>query len=317
MSVWAVSMVKDEADVIEQTLRHLHGEGIAGCVVLDNRSSDGTSDILSSLAKDLGWTPEARWLHVIDDPEVGYWQSAKMTSAAKMAGQLGATWVIPFDADEIWTTNDLGGRSLADSIMLAGDGESLLAAQLFDHYCTALDPDALPPVAEVWGKHPYSAAVQIDDPFTRMGWRSQTPLGLPKVAVRVADLHSIHPGNHGAQMRHGRAVQPAESGLVVHHFPYRSPRQMVSKVRNGSNAYKATTLPRTTGQHWREMGETLEIHGEAGIEQWFRDAYFYPDPVASGLLYDPAPLSMDLDDPSAGAPPGGWPRWAGADPQEL
>lgn len=290
MSVWAVSMVKDEADVIEQTLRHLYAQGLDGCIVLDNQSTDGTRSILDQLAAewdsprfvssgdDEGPRP---WLKVIDDPEVGYWQSAKMTSAARAAGQLGATWVIPFDADEIWTCHE-PTRTLADWIMLSGDTYSGQAATLYDHYATSLDEG--------------SPGADFDDPFTRMAWRSQTPLPLPKVVVRVADLHQIQPGNHGAVLLRGEWLDRASSGLVVHHFPYRSPRQMISKVRNGSAAYAATNLPRTTGQHWREMGETLEARGEAAIEAWWRDAFYYETPAESGLVYDPAPVSREVLD---------------------
>lgn len=293
MSVWGVSMVKDEADVIEQTLRHLHAQGLDGCIVLDNGSRDGTRAILDMLAA----APMDGWLRVIDDPEVGYWQSAKMTSAARMAQNLGAVWVLPFDADELW--HAVGSdRTLAEQIMLHGDQVAGQAAQLYDHRCTALDEGD-------WND-------ASDDPFTRMAWRHTEPLPLPKVCVRVSELRQIHPGNHGASLR-GQAAW-GSGALGVRHFPYRSPAQMIRKVRNGGQAYAATTLPRGTGQHWREMYETLELHGEAGIAQWFADAFFFERPAESGLVYDPAPIARDgtgeFDALDAT-------RWTGADPQEL
>lgn len=270
MSVIGVTMVKDEADVIERTLRHLHAEGLDGVVALENQSADDTTRILSRLREELG----GDWLHVVDDPEVGYWQSAKMTAAAKMARDVyGATWVLPFDADEVWTTSD--ERSLRDAIMLHGDGANGQAAMLFDHYATALDPGE-PDAPE-------------DDPFTRMGWRSATPLSLPKVVVRAAAMRRIDAGNHGAKLT--EATWSSGHYLAVHHFPWRGPEQAVRKVTNGSRAYKATNLPETTGLHWRQMGDALDALGPDAIRAWWRDGFFYSDPAASGLVYDPAPVS--------------------------
>ena len=74
MSVWGVTMVKDEADVIERTFGHMRAQGIAGVICLDNASTDGTRLLLDEAAE--GWPG----LRVIDDPEVGYYKSAKMTA---------------------------------------------------------------------------------------------------------------------------------------------------------------------------------------------------------------------------------------------
>lgn len=275
VQVWGVSMVRDEADVIEQTLRHLHAEGLDGAVVLENRSLDDTPAILARLKAEL-WAPDGEhaWLTVITDPEPGYWQAAKMTAAARTAAGLGATWVVPFDADEIWY--DPAGRRLAEAVPILGNESNVITAQLYDHRSTALDPE-MPP--------------DVDDPFTRMGWRLTTPLPLPKVAVRVKGLHQIHPGNHGATYLGEPLV--AVPGLHARHFPYRSAEQFVRKARNGSEAYAATTLPRTTGQHWREYGETLAAHGEAALEQHYQHHFTYRQPAEAGLVFDPAPLRVE------------------------
>ena len=276
VQVWGVTMVRDEQDVIEQTLRHLHAEGLDGVVVLENRSADDTPAILARLKREL-FAPdgEAAWLVVVEDPEPGYWQSAKMTAAARTAGGLGATWVIPFDADEIWY--DPAGRRLAEAVPILGNEASIVTAELYDHRCTALDPEM---------------PADVDDPFTRMGWRHTDPLPLPKVAVRVKGLHAIHPGNHGATYL-GTETSPAASGLHVRHFPYRSAEQFVRKARNGAEAYAATTLPRGTGQHWREYGETLAVHGPEALEQHYTHHFTFAHPAEAGLIFDPAPLRVE------------------------
>lgn len=274
-SVWGVTMVKDEVDVIEQTLRHLHAEGLAGVVCLDNQSTDGTRETLIVLGEELRGPEDREWLNIVNDPEVGYWQSAKMTAAARTALNFGAGWVVPFDADEIWYSPD--GRPLADAIPQLGDDANLLTAELFDHRCTALDP---------------AVAEDGDDPFTRMGWRVTESLPLPKVVIRPKHLHSIHPGNHGATLVGVPTI--VRAGLQVRHFPYRTAEQFIRKARNGGRAYVETTLPRSTGQHWREYYETLELHGEQALADHFRAHFTFNHPAEAGLIYDPAPLRVEV-----------------------
>src|SRR4051812_46619587 len=91
-------MVKDEADVIEGTIRHMADE-VDQLLVADNGSTDGTRDILVKLALELQFT-------VVDDPDPGYEQSRKMSALAELAASHGATWIVPFDADELWLAED-------------------------------------------------------------------------------------------------------------------------------------------------------------------------------------------------------------------
>src|ERR1035438_2201973 len=99
MTTFGIAMVKDECDVIEGTIRHLADEGMAGIVIADNGSTDGTREILDELAHDESLPCP---LHVFDDPEIGYYQSRKVSALAEVAGGFGADWIVPFDADERW-----------------------------------------------------------------------------------------------------------------------------------------------------------------------------------------------------------------------
>src|ERR1700688_33804 len=107
MSVAAVLLVKDEADIIEFTLRHLKAQ-VDWIYAADNGSTDGTREILDALENG---TAEA-WLTVLDDPVVAYYQAEKMTALAVRARMNGYQWVIPADADEFWYATD--GRPIRD-----------------------------------------------------------------------------------------------------------------------------------------------------------------------------------------------------------
>lgn len=93
--VWAVTMVKDEDDIICESVRHLLSQGVDRVLVADNGSTDSTVEALRSMR-------EPRLL-LATDTEFGYFQSAKMTILGWFAGVHGADWVVPFDADEFWT----------------------------------------------------------------------------------------------------------------------------------------------------------------------------------------------------------------------
>ena len=88
----AVTMVRDEADVIGPVLANLYAQGVDHIIAADNLSTDRTRSILEQHDR----------LTIIDDPEPGYYQATKMTRLARQAHDMGADWVLPFDADEVW-----------------------------------------------------------------------------------------------------------------------------------------------------------------------------------------------------------------------
>lgn len=254
MIVVGVAMVRDEADIVASTVGHMLTQ-VDHVIVADNRSVDGTRDILE-------------WLGVIvvDDPEVGYFQSAKMTRLAGMArSELGADWVVPFDADEWWTSPH--GR--VGDVLGRLDGWQVATADLFDHVATGADDP------------------EENDPTVRIRWRRRTPAPLPKVACRTGEDLTINQGNHSAAY----SAPHFEIGgfLEVRHFPYRSAEQFARKAMNGAEAYAATDLPAELGRHWREYGRLAETGGVEALHDVFRRWFWVPDPHTDpNLVEDPA-----------------------------
>ncbi|MBP6994930.1 MAG: glycosyltransferase family 2 protein [Phycicoccus sp.] len=93
--VWAITMVRDEADILPDVLDHLSRQGVDRILVSDNGSVDGTLELLHERAR-RGQILLAR------DSEPGYYQGLKMTRLARAAARAGADWIVPFDADEFW-----------------------------------------------------------------------------------------------------------------------------------------------------------------------------------------------------------------------
>lgn len=254
MKIWAVSMVKDEADIIEHTIAHLDAQGVTGIVVADNLSTDGTHGILQSLKTDCE-------LIVKRDTEVGYFQARKMTELAHFAFRLGAEWVIPFDADELWYS---AGAGLVDTLSDL-DADCALA-NLYNYFPSKRDLESEP------------------NPFLRIIHRDRNPAPLPKVAIRRRPDVVIAQGNHNA-MGEGD-FQRRESRLAVAHFPWRSYEQYERKIRNGATAYAHTNLPEDVGAHWRQHGAILNREGPRALRTVFETHFVDPD---LSLVRLPAP----------------------------
>lgn len=105
-AVRAVTMVRDEADIIEHTVVHLLRQGVDGIIVVVKMSTDTTPDILRGLSD------HDQRIHLGRDTLAGYHQGRKMSHLVNLARRAGADWVIPFDADEFWFAAD---QSLAQA----------------------------------------------------------------------------------------------------------------------------------------------------------------------------------------------------------
>lgn len=264
----AVSMVKNEEDIIEGTLRHMANQ-VDRLIVADNMSTDGTREIMMRLRDELPLT-------VLDDYEVGYYQSRKMTDLARMAAQSGATFIIPFDADELWYS--ASGRRIRDVFAELDDGHpggAVFRVPLFNHFTTKIDNEA------------------IEDPFCRMMWRQREPGALPKVAFRWSTDAVIHQGNHGVTMA---AWYDVDSDITIRHFPYRSERHFVRKAVIGSDAYAHTDLPADQGAHWRSYRSIYDQRGYESLAEVYQAFYNPLSPIDVGMVLDPAPYRWGQDD---------------------
>lgn len=265
--VFGIAMVKDEADVIGETVARMLDE-VDAILIADNRSTDGTFEILHDFERTSGFLkrPRRPLVTVYRDEEPAYYQSRKMTRLAAAAAGFGADWVVPFDADERWYRS--GGGSVAGYLEGLPNDVAGVTATLYDHVATGRDP--------------------LGSPMERMGWRRREHGALPKIAVRPVLPVTILQGNHGARWP---VVGFLEGELVIRHFPYRSAEQFVRKVRNGAAAYAATDLSEEQGAHWRQYGRILDEHGpDVLTDEVFRRWFWCADPEADGeLIFDPTP----------------------------
>lgn len=270
-NVWGVSMMRDELDIVATTVPHMLTQ-VDRLIVADNLSSDGTGDYLDLLAEQVG--PER--LIVVSDPEPAYYQAEKMTKLARQAIEMGATWVVPFDADE-WWYSPFHPR-VADALEAMPSRVTGATADIYDHVATALDDTTQPPEL-------------------RYGWRRVEKLPLHKMAGRAHPSLVVTQGNHHVRFDDGAtSARAIEHRLVIRHFPYRSVGQFIQKVRNGAAAYAAAEgLALDAGAHWRKWGQYTDEELVAVFTDWYwrdnpRDRHVASNgDVLPPLIFDPAP----------------------------
>lgn len=217
--IWAVTLVKDEIDIIGFTLTHLLGQGVDHIIVADHLSTDGTREFLGKLA-----TTDTR-IHVALDSEPGHHQMEKVSRLSRAAWAAGARWVIPFDADEFWFAR---GESVAS--FLHSRSESVVRAATVNMVPT--------------GSTLSTSATAMADP---------SGTSASKVAFRSHPLALVGPGNHGVAR-----VGNHTDGLYIAHLPYRGIDQIGRKYRNGASALDSAGAPEYEGWHWRSGARMTE-----------------------------------------------------------
>ena len=228
-SVWAVGLAKNEADILGHTLRHLLDQGVAGVIIADNLSEDGTGEVIRQAALD----PR---VHAGEDRERAFYQGRKTSYLAHLAWRAGADWVIPFDADEHWYAE---GCSLGDFFRDA-DADVVRCSSRAAYPVNVEDSLALGT----------GAAVQVQ----------RLALGITKVAFRARRWVRVGEGNHTVDIRDPRRID----GLHLLHYQYRSLDQLVRKVTSGTAGLDAAGgLDEDVGLHWREQARLTRREQEA------------------------------------------------------
>jgi hypothetical protein len=265
MKLIAVSIVKNEADIIEAFVRHTHAL-VDHHLVFDHASTDGTRQILAELVR------EGLPLSLFTDDHLGKLQQQRSNHLARLAcSDHQAEWVLPLDADEILVTPD---RAALERELAGCPAGRPLRLTLLNYYPTTAD-DA----AEV-------------NPVRRLRHAARTPLRTPKVFVS-RDLAtdravSAGMGSH-ALYRSGQALpdHPASAECRLAHFSLRSPVQLILRV--------VTAELQKLGRGQAHAG--LDIHYRLGFQLLAED----PDRFLAMVFQSPEHLQL-LPVPYRGGP---------------
>jgi hypothetical protein len=257
MTLVMTLLARDEIDIVEEWLAFHLNAGADMVIATDNRSVDGTTDVLERYAR-------SGDVHLIREPGEDLRQNEWVTRMARLAAtEYGADWVINSDADEFWWPR---GASLSEVLEAVPPRYGTVGAFLRVFCPRPGDTD----FAERMTVR-FSALAPINDPAS-----------LYKPIRKV--VHRGHPqieltrGNHAlvdSPFAPLRGWYPIE----CFHFPLRSVEQCAHKAQLQGEAF-AKHIARPPTAYHADMYEALR---SGRIGEYYEALVVSDDEVERGL----------------------------------
>lgn len=249
MKLVGITMVRNEADIIEPFIRH-NLAYLDHMLVLDHGSTDETATLLEALAA------EGLPLTVLGHDVLAFDQSRIMTDLLQMAfHQYGADTVFPLDGDEFLRCPS---RLHLESVLEAHADQQVLALS-WPVYVSA------------------EGSESETHPLCRLRWRVSTGKpALSKVIIQrsitTRPQFALIPGNHGVIVPGGngtieklKEVPVPFDDLALAHLPFRSEDQLMAKVLvgwlNSRLHFRDRPEMHQFGWHWRRFFEQIRQKG--------------------------------------------------------
>jgi hypothetical protein len=284
MKLVGISMISNEADIVEPFVRHAL-RLLDHLFVIVHCPQDGTGEILRALqAEPLPMT-------LILDDEPAFLQGERLTWLAReAAGAVAADFVFPLDADEFIVPPE---RAVVEQALASLSAPALGAR---------ISLRTFVPTSEDAPDEPH--------PLRRIRRRIRNEPEVTKVILGPGFLSDrelvMDHGNH-AILRIGGGAQslplPLLSQLSLAHYPVRSAAQVTNKTVIGYLAHIAAGRPdveeKRLATHWRRCYEDMIVRGvtrgmsEQQLIGWFHGR---PDitPRDGELVDDPTPAPDPL-----------------------
>ena len=250
-------LARDEADIIDSWLAFHLNAGADLVIATDNRSEDGTTEVLERYARE-------GHVHLIREPGEDLRQDAWVTRMARLAAtDFGADWVVNSDADEFWWPR---GASLRDVLAAVPPRYGTVGAFL-----------------RMFVPRPGS-----EEPFERMTVRFSAlapindPASLYKPIRKV--VHRAHPEIRVTRGNHALVDSPFAPlrgwyPIEVFHFPLRSLDQCTHKAALQGTAFEKYVARPPTAYH-ANMFEALR---SGRIEEYYLSLIVDDDEVEAGV----------------------------------
>lgn len=262
MIIAAVIGVRDESELIEALITHLHGIGVTKFVVCDVASTDGTREILQHY--------ESRDFRVVDVARDESQEMWRQRMAGTISG-LNADWVLPIDADEVPLPTGGDIRPL-----LAGTGADVLVLRRYNvvagedgfHMPLPCNPGSYEKVDLFATALADFRARLAADPA--LAWIRFVPK--PKIAVRPSVVMSVRDAVHDIIPYPGRnPVRAVSADIILAHVALSSYRRFARKIENIREVFRIYegALDPAFGWHWKRW---LELADRGELETEFANS---------------------------------------------
>jgi len=223
MKIAAVSMVKNESDIIESFIRHT----LTFCdelIVYDDNSADGTARIIKAL-QDEGLNLSSL---LYDNPKRGRYQEYITNLLISVAvNKCSADFIIPLDADEFLVSNVVNANiNVRDLLVhIASIGEYAFAAPHIHFVPTVFERQNNVFLPEYFTEH-----------YDYNNVSEQYDTNKIMFSSKLVKEHNatINPGNHNLFWTNGDEVVMSPKKfvpeLILAHLPYRNTWQMAAKA---------------------------------------------------------------------------------------
>ncbi len=257
MKVVMTLLVRDEADMVESWLAFHLNAGADLVVATDNRSQDGTSEILERYARE-------GLVHVIEEPGEDLRDGEWVTRMARLAAtEFAADWVINSDADEFWWPR---GGSLKHVLSAIPERYGTVGAFLR----TFVPRPGNGEFAERMTVR-FSALAPINDP-------SSLYRPIRKIVHRADPGATLVRGHHAVK---DTDLSPLRGWYPIEafHFPLRTPEQCARKALVMGTAFE-THIDRASTGYLAKMYEAVK---SGTIDDYYRSIVVGGEELEHGL----------------------------------
>jgi hypothetical protein len=257
MTLVMTLLARDEIDIVDAWLAFHLSAGADVVIATDNRSQDGTTEVLEQYAR-------AGHVHLIREPGEDLRQDEWVTRMARLAAtEYGADWVINSDADEFWWPR---GTSLSEALAAVPPRYGTVGAFL-RVFCPRPGKEHFAERMTVR----FSALAPINEPAS-----------LYKPIRKI--LHRGHPEIRVARGNHALVNSPFAPlrgwfPIECFHFPLRSVAQCEHKARLQGTAFEKHIARPPTAYH-AEMYDALR---SGGIARYYEEHIVSDDELERGV----------------------------------
>ena len=225
MKIAGITMVRNEIDVIEFCIEHHLSQGLDYIFICDNGSTDGTLEYLKNKSK-----IDSR-IVLYEEPG-DYHQEKIINYLSGLAYEKDCDWVVPFDADELWFSDD----TLKTNLSNITQASVKIKMQDFVQSSEIINLKTDTYLSVKWRLPDNSQSLDLNNVVSGSRSMIENP-SFYKYIVRTSEKLNIFPGAHGFTGQDQSFYEGNE--FKAYHIPIRSYKALEAKAEQGQRLIDA------------------------------------------------------------------------------